>query len=204
MHRSLFGLAVFASMLTLPLAAHADTIDDFVLTGGGHTISYSYPATNIFLNVEYLYTATFGAIDGVPGYTLGQGYNSNHSPFITFQLYVPESIFGYQMLQFQGPQLVNTVLVPADPFNQFYPFNLETTFIPGTYPLIGVGILFGQPGEGPPLPYTLTITPETETAAAPEPPSLDLLATRRLRSPRIRRHQTWPHRVDSIKVCLKN
>ncbi|HMF54539.1 MAG TPA: hypothetical protein VK593_09325 [Edaphobacter sp.] len=176
MYRPLFGLAVLASILTLPLAAHADTIDDFLLTGGGHTISYSHPATTTFPKLEFLYTSTFATIDGVPGYSLGAGYNSNPGPFITLQLYVPEAIFGYPMLQFQGPQLVNTVLIPADPFDPFNPFDLETTFIPGTYPLLGVEVFPGQP-EGPSAPYTLTITPQTATAVTPEPPSLALLAT---------------------------
>ncbi|RZU43158.1 PEP-CTERM sorting domain-containing protein [Edaphobacter modestus] len=176
MHRSLFGLAVLASVLALPLAAHADTIDDFLLTGGGHTISYSYPATNTFPKLEFIYIGASATIDGIPGYPLGVGFNSNPSPFTTLQLYVPEAIFGYPMLQFQGPGLVSTILVPADPFDPFNPFDLETTFIPGTYPLIGVGVFPGQP-EGPPVPYTLTITPQTATAATPEPSSLVLLAT---------------------------
>jgi hypothetical protein len=179
MHRSLFGLAVFASMLTLPLAARADTIDDFLLTGGGHTISYSYPATNIFMKVEYLSTGALATIDGVPGYSLGATYNSNPNPFITLLLSVPEEIFGYPTLQLRGPQLLSTVLVPKDPFDPFYPFNLETTFTPGTYSLLGVGVpqFPNDDPEGPLLPYTMTITPETATAAAPELSSLALLAT---------------------------
>jgi len=176
MDRPLFGLAALASILTLPLAAHADTIDDFLLTGGGHTISYSYPATSTFPQVEYIYTGASATIDGISGYPLTAAYNSNPGPFITLQLYVPEAIFGYPMLQFQGPQLVNTVLVPADPFDPFNPFDLETTFIPGTYSLDGVGVFPGQP-EGPDFAYTLSITPETPTAATPEPSSVFLLAT---------------------------
>jgi hypothetical protein len=176
MHRSLFGLAVLASVLTLPLAAHADTIDDFLLTGGGHTISYSYPATNTFPNLEFISIAADATIDGIPGYPLGAEFNSNPGPFTTLLLSVPEAIFGYPMLQFQGPGLVSTVLVPADPFDPFNPFNLETTFNPGTYSLLGVGVFPGQP-EGPELPYTLTITPQTATAVTPEPSSLVLLAT---------------------------
>lgn len=176
MYRSFCGLAAFASILTIPLAAHADTIDDFLLTGGGHTISYSYPATSTFPNLEYIYTGALATIDGVPDYPLTAAYNSNPGPFITLQLYVPEAVFGYPMLQFQGPQLLSTVLVPADPFDPFNPFNLETTFIPGTYSLIGEGVFPGQP-EGPDVAYTLSITPETPTAATPEPSSVFLLAT---------------------------
>jgi hypothetical protein len=174
MYRPVFGLAVLASVLTLPLAAHADTIDDFLLTGGGHTISYSYPATNTFPSLEFLYTSVFATIDGVPGYPLTAGYNSNYGPFNTLQLFVPEAIFGYPQILFQGPQLVSTVRVPSDdPFN---PFDLETTFIPGTYSLIGNGMFPGQ-SPGPDVPYTLSITPQTPTAATPEPSSLALLGT---------------------------
>ena len=50
MYRSLLGLTTLASVLALPLAAHADTVDDFVLTGGGHTISYSLPASTTFMD----------------------------------------------------------------------------------------------------------------------------------------------------------
>jgi hypothetical protein len=166
-------------MLALPLAAHADTIDDFVLTGGGHTISYSYPATSIFPKVEYIYTGALATIDGVPDYSLTAAYNSNAYPFITLMLYVPEDIFGYQVLQLRGPGLMNAVLVPADPYDPFYPFNLETTFIPGTYSLLGEGVpLFPTDDPEPPVvPYTLTITEEGATAVTPEPSSLALLAT---------------------------
>lgn len=180
MVRSLFGLAALASVLTLPLAAHADTIDDFFLTGGGHTISYSYPATSIFPKVEYISTGALATIDGVPNYSLGAAYNSNPNPSITLLLSVPEEIFGYPVLQLWGPQLMNTVLVPADPFNPFYPFDLETTFIPGTYSLLAEGVsLSPVPGdpEVPLVPYTLTITPQGATAVTPEPSSLALLAT---------------------------
>ena len=174
MYRSLFGLAALASVLVLPLAAHADTIDDLVITGGGHTISYSLPATNVFPNFEFLYASAIGTIDGVPGYLLQQGYASIPAPVGILQLFVPEAVFGYQTIMFQGPQILNSVYIPSDdPFN---PINIEATFIPGTYSLIGEGMLPGTL-PGPELPYTLTITPQTATAATPEPSSVALLAT---------------------------
>lgn len=177
MYRSLFGLAALASMLALPLAAHADTIDDFVLTGGGHTISYSLPATDTVPDdpsLEFFYETATATIDGVPGYSLPGGYDAVPSMVGTLQLFVPESIFGYSSILFQGPQLDSYVLVPSnDPAN---PFDLAATFIPGTYSLIGNGI--SSPLEaGADVPYTLTITPETVTAATPEPASLVLLGT---------------------------
>ncbi|WP_260736794.1 PEP-CTERM sorting domain-containing protein [Tunturiibacter lichenicola] len=41
--KSLFPLALLASASILPLAAHADTVDDFLLTGHGNTITFSLP-----------------------------------------------------------------------------------------------------------------------------------------------------------------
>jgi hypothetical protein len=38
MRKALFTLALLASAFTLPLTAHADDIDDFVLTGDGHSV----------------------------------------------------------------------------------------------------------------------------------------------------------------------
>jgi hypothetical protein len=177
MHRCLFGLAALIPILTLPLAAHADTIDDFLLTGGGHTISYSLPATTVFPDgpsIEFFYATGTGSIDGVPGYSLLGGYDAITSPIGTLQLFVPEAIFGYSTILFQGPLLASTVTVPSDdPFN---PFNLASTFLPGTYSLIGNG--YSSIFEiGPDTPYTLTITPQTPTAATPEPSTLALLGT---------------------------
>ena len=47
MRKSLFLLALFASASILPITAHANTIDDFVLTptAGGSTITFSLPAS---------------------------------------------------------------------------------------------------------------------------------------------------------------
>jgi hypothetical protein len=178
MHRSVFGLATLASVLTLSLAAHADTIDDLVLTSEGHIISYSLPATTTFQNgpsVEFFYATAIATIDGVPGYSLTGGYDAIPSPLGTLQLFVPEAIFGYQQILFQGPLLVSTELVPSDdPFN---PFDLAATFLLGTYSLFGEGMSSPLEPPGPPATYTLTITPQTATAVTPEPPSLALLAT---------------------------
>ncbi|HEY8998276.1 MAG TPA: hypothetical protein VIM60_10270, partial [Edaphobacter sp.] len=82
MDRSLFGLAALASALVLPLSASADTIDDFVLTGGGHTVTYSLPATTIFqycFSCDFFYMYLTGTVDGVPGYQLTEGYGYSTS-----------------------------------------------------------------------------------------------------------------------------
>jgi len=177
MFRSLFGLAALASALTLPLAAHADTIDDFLLTGGGHTIAYSLPSSITIPgspSIEFAYATATATIDGVPGYSLLGGYDAIPSSIGDLQLFVPQAIFGYSTILFQGPFFMTTELVPSDdPFN---PFNIVATFTPGTYSLIGNG--YSSPFDiGPDVPYTLSITPQTATAVTPEPPSLALLAT---------------------------
>lgn len=178
MSNPLCSMLLLASVLALPIAAHADPIDDFVLTGGGHTISYSLPATATFPDdpsLEFFYNSATATIDGVPGYAITGGYNVIPSGFATLQLFVPESIFGYPSILFQGPQLDSYVLVPSnDPFN---PFDVTATFIPGMYSLVGEGVSPSSPMSGPDVPYTLTITPETSTAITPEPSSLTLLGT---------------------------
>jgi len=178
MSNPLCSILLLASVLALPLAARADAIDDFVLTGGGHTLTYSLPATTTFPDdpsVEFFFANATTTIDGVPGYTVFGQYDAIPSQIGTLQLQVPESIFGYPAILFQGPLLVSTVFVPpTDPFN---PPNLIATFIPGIYDLTGAGQSFGTGETGPSLPYTLTITPQTATAMTPEPSSLLLLAT---------------------------
>lgn len=177
MPKPLCSILLLASVLTLPLAARADAIDDFVMTGGGHTISYSLPSTTTFANdfsVEFFFATAIATIDNVPGYTLFGQYDAIPSQIGTLQLDVPESIFGYSAILFQGPQLVSVAYVPSsDPFN---PMEIVATFLPGTYNLTGAGLSPGSPQTGP-LPYTLTITPQTATAITPEPSSLTLLAT---------------------------
>lgn len=177
MVRPLFGFAALASILILPLTAHADTIDDFLLTGGGHTISYSLPASITIPDspsIEFAYAYATATIDGVPGYSLLGGYDAIASPIGDLQLFVPQAISGYSTILFQGPFFMTTELVPSDdPFN---PFSIVATFTPGTYSLIGNG--YSSPSEiGPDVPYTLTIAPQTATAVTPEPSTLALLAT---------------------------
>lgn len=178
MHRSILTATLVAAFFGLTLAAHADQADDFVLTGGGHTLTYSLPSTFTFPDdpsVEFFFATATTTIDGIPGYTVTGQYDAIPSQIGTLQLSVPESIFGYSSILFQGPQLDSTAFVPSgDPNN---PVNIVATFLPGTYDLMGAGQLPNFGGEGPSLPYTLSITPQDATAMTPEPPSLILLAT---------------------------
>jgi hypothetical protein len=176
MRKTLFTLALLASAFALPLIAHADTIDDFVLTGAGHTIAYSLPATSSFLDFSLFNFFSEGApatIDGVSGYSIGGQYYVEGPP-TTLILSVPSSVFGVTQLRLGGPKFFS---VDFENVQEPFPYTglVVPTFTPGTY------TLFQQDNFLDPLfpavDFTLTITPETSTAPTPEPSSLFLLAT---------------------------
>jgi hypothetical protein len=176
MRKALFTLTLLASAFALPLTVHADTIDDFVLTGAGHTISYSLPATSSFLDFSLFNFFSEGApatIDGVSGYSVGGLYYVEGPP-TTLILSVPSSVFGVTQLRLGGPKFFS---VDFENIQEPFPYTglVVPTFTPGTY------TLFQQDNFLDPLfpavDFTLTITPETSTAPTPEPASLTLLAT---------------------------
>jgi hypothetical protein len=154
MQRSLAAFLAFAAALVLPLAAHADPIDNFVLTGGGQTLSFSLPATSSFPD-----HMNFGFFieDGATFYLSTCFCNS---PTISFG---PD-------LNVIGPQTFSLTSVPASNPFPYYQDDLVVAFIPGTYDFQGYD-------QDPPVSYTLTITPETATTPTPEPSSALLLGT---------------------------
>jgi hypothetical protein len=180
MSKALFTLALLAS--ALPLAAHADPIDDFVLTGGGHTITYSLPATSS--NPDFDLFGFFGAggpaaIDGVSGYVESGQYNvlALDIPVTAyFDIYTSDFTFVSELV-LAGPRFFSFVLEPASNPPPYFQEDVVTTFIPGTYTLYGEYSLRNQTLIYPLVPYTLTITQEGATAATPEPSSMALLAT---------------------------
>jgi PEP-CTERM motif len=176
MRNPLFTFALLASALTLPLAARADTIDDFTLVGDGSTFTFSLPASFTVANHPHLDSALLGnvatSVNGVNGYSSAL---TIYLPLLAFRsgfdIYVAPSgsgggpIYDYQL---QGPSLADQ---PTEPFID----PLATvTFLPGTYELSTFldGIPFLTKGG---IPFTLTIAPET--AATPEPGTLFLFAT---------------------------
>jgi hypothetical protein len=170
MRKALFTLAVFASAFIVPLTAHADTIDDFMLVGQGHTITYSLPATSTFPNVPHFNSFTESAsttVDSVSTSVESGQYFIPGPNTPRLLIGVPSSVFGIGFLEFSGPVFFT---LASDPLGDVVP-----TFTPGTYTLESLGPAL-QPFS-PPAFYTLTITQETSTAPTPEPASLTLLAT---------------------------
>jgi hypothetical protein len=178
MSKALFTLALLTSALTLTLAAHADPIDDFVLKGDGHTVTYSLPATSSYPAYSLFNFFSEGGpatIDGASGYVVGGQYAANF-PYIDVIFDVPSSVFGVSQLYLDGPRFWSIATEPASNPPPYFQFDIVPTFIPGTYTLQGeVGAYF-DPIE-PAVDYTLTITQETSTASTPEPSTLALLTT---------------------------
>jgi hypothetical protein len=181
MSKIFFALALLISVLIVPLAAEADTIDDFVLTGDGHTISFSLPSAisspdySLFIS---FYASAPTTIDGISGYsTTGQYFLPNGGD--TYLLSVPSSIFGESELYFggpPGPPFISWSSVAASNPPPYQPDDVVATFIPGTYTLQSLAD-FGHTEFDPPVYYTLMITPEGSATATPEPSSLILLVT---------------------------
>ena len=162
MRKALFT-SVFIGALMLPLVAHADTIDDFLLTGEGNIITFSLPASPAV-------NASIGAGNVLGGYFVNGGAlvtvngvsSSSSMEFFSGRL----SYLGGADLTFTADGTTYTTIGPVlytDAADDF-------TFKTGTFSLrnfYGVGD-----------PYSLSITPESSIPpAVPEPSTLLLLTT---------------------------
>lgn len=177
MSKALFT-ALLASALFLPRIAQADTIDDFVLTGGGNTITFSAPASFTVPNHPHL---DFANLTNIASSVNGlSGYSSNLTFYISFvvgrgglDISLTPSISG------GGPD-THTNYTRAGPIvTQTFIPNLgeplaTVTFLPGTYSVPQFFNGIPQNTEGG-IPFVLTITPEA--TATPEPSTLVLLGT---------------------------
>ena len=178
MSKALFT-TILVSALILPLIAHADTLDDFVLTGDGHTITYSLPAMSAFPNFSLFNSFQENAsatIDGVSGYaTQGLYYAIPPSPLGPTMVLegLPSTVFGTSELVFGGLPFFTIGFEPATNPPPYFQDDVVPTFTPGIYTLRSLG--FALQPFSPQVFYTLTITPEV--ANTPEPSSLVLLAT---------------------------
>src|ERR1700745_416998 len=133
MSKALFTLTLLASAFTLPLTAHADTIDDFVLTGDGHTITYPPPATSSFPDFSlfnFFSETAPTTIDGVSGY-VETGLYYVLGPPTTLILNVPSAVFGTPELFLGGPKFFSYTTEPASNPPGYLPYDIVPTFIPG-------------------------------------------------------------------------
>ena len=178
MRNSLFILALLASAFLLPLTAHADTIDDFVLTGNGESVTFSLPATGAYTLHEHFdnFSASGpGTIDGAPG-TVDATFYVQYFEIVP---QAPALVISSTPQSNIPPDLYGSIpyswfVVPAEFPNPSDEGTFNVTFIPGTYQLSNTGIFFQPPS---PLDFTLTITPESPTAPTPETSTLLLLGT---------------------------
>jgi hypothetical protein len=148
------ALLTFALALTAPRAAHATTIDDFLLTGPGTTISFSLPASppgNLSPGAGALYFTAISVTDN--GVTSLQSIST---PTFSFS----GGIDIGSLPHFLGPQL-------------FGPSIFNPTFLTGPFALYTE--LLAPPFTE--TDYTLTITPDTSPSPTPEPSPLLLIAT---------------------------
>ena len=158
MSRSLFTFALFASASFFPLAAHADSIYDFRITGQGNTITFSLPAspTDVFVS-----TGAGGVIGGffpipAPLVTANGVTASTSVEFFSGDLFFvgPGISFSADGTTFT---LVGELLYSGSAYTP--------TFNIGTFDL-------HQFESFPTEDYTLTITPESTPPSVPEPSSL--------------------------------
>ena len=172
MNRIVFAL--LAASLALPAAAHADPIDDFVLTSASHTYTFSLPAyianynppgypppTGPYVSIDSFVEVASGAVDGVSGYQFGIRFYKALSPL--------RDGFTFSYTDLNGDF---NVAGPAVDY-QATPYFATGTFQYADYPAYRVN----DPNQINDGPYTLTISPETATSLAPEPGTFVLLAT---------------------------
>ena len=163
MRKALFPLALLASALTL--TAHADTIDDFVLTGNGTTTTFSLPASPPGNPLTCPPTGPIACLPGsetsfsVSTLVTSDGISSEEAITFPTSRFSGGLLIGPPIERFLGPQL-------------FQPDAANPTFLIGTFSLS-----FDDSSVPVILHYTLTITPDSSTAPTPEPASFTLLAT---------------------------
>ena len=180
MRKALFTVALLASAFTLTLTAHADTIDDFMLTGGGETVTFSLPATGVYTLHDHF--DSFSAMG--PGIIAGAPATVT-ATFYIFDVPPPFPALGIASIPpsdipsfLYGSITYSWFVVPAQFPNPSDEGTLNITFVPGTYQLSNTSTLGPSQASPPPaLNFTLTITPETPTVPTPEPASLTLLGT---------------------------
>ncbi len=176
--RHLFSALLLASAFAaVPATAYADQIDDFVLTGDGHTFTFSFPESGYYIYRMraccFDTQATNGVVDGTGPYPVYATVIGSSQLDIDFL--VPGSSPGNEPFHFMfygGHNFFIHLENGPGPFSTNFP--LSASFVPGSYPLFGTTPYLNN---SPSHSYTLTITPEAATSLTPEPATLALLAT---------------------------
>jgi hypothetical protein len=165
MRRAFLSLALFSSAFILPQAAHADTMDDFVLIGGGNTITFSLPASP----PGNMMTCPPNSPSCLPG---SQTFFSVSTLVTSNNTQTTETI-DFPTMRFEGGL---QILFPGDPLallgNQLYTPDAANPTFRTDGPFFLSQIVQGNP---PFVSYTLTITPEA--TSTPEPSTIALVAT---------------------------
>jgi hypothetical protein len=164
MRKIVFPLVLLASAFVQPLAAHADTIDDFVLTGNGLDITFSLPASPPGNEM----TCPPISPSCLPG---------SETAFNVSTIVTTNGVSSLESLSFPTLRFGGGVSIGIDPGRLFggvlfTPDAATPTFLTGTFDLDAIN----PKGDPPVLDYVLTITPET-TATTPEPSTLALFGT---------------------------
>ena len=160
MRHSLLSFVVTVSAFALPLSAHAEAIDDFMLTGGNIDITFSLPASppgNLFICPP----PTSGPISCQDG---------SQTDFTALTLVTDNGVTAMGSLDFATGRFGGGLTVRGTRFfgpQLFLPDAARPTFLTGTFTLSSFA--------NPLADYTLTITPETTTAPTPEPSTFALL-----------------------------
>ena len=158
MRKLLLPIALLAA--TLPLAARADTIDDFLFTGATSTISFSLPASPTHVNVIGGCCGTDSGFSVPVVVTMdGVTYTDAGAQFLTQRVGPGVALYltNNYNITLMGPMLYSG---SSD----------APTFNTGTFDLYSF--------DAPDFNYTLTITPESAPpAAVPEPGTLVLSGT---------------------------
>jgi PEP-CTERM motif len=164
--RNLLPRLLVLAATSLPIAAHADTLDA-TLIGDSHTFTFTLPSPYSFPDQLHLVTiptiTTTGTTDGVRGETFDVTFYSGIGSTLDSLIFNDRDGHGYLL---DGPVLISPLLQTGTP-----PGTDTALIHTGTF-LLGDIALSSAAG---PNNFVLTITPQSTTT--PEPSTLLLFAT---------------------------